>query len=71
MFYTVPCRVPSADKKRNHVAKIQVISDMAKSNILLHGKTAISAQSNVQYFAKTAQSSVQFFGESAHLSAQF
>lgn len=44
---------------------------MAKLNILLRGKTANSAQSKVQYFAKTAQSSVQFLGKSAHLSAQF
>jgi hypothetical protein len=44
---------------------------MAKSNILLHGKTANSAQSTVQYFAKTAQSSAQFLGKSAHLSVQF
>jgi len=44
---------------------------MAKLNILLRGKTANSAQANVQYFAKAAQSSVQFLGKSAHLSAQF
>jgi len=33
----------------NDGAKIQKISDMAKSNILLRGKTANSAQSAVQF----------------------
>lgn len=59
----VPYLLPPADKKRNHVAKIQVISDMAKLNVLLRGKTANSEQSKVQYFTKTAQSSVQFLGK--------